>query len=432
MQSHLDVARMAFVGVLDDLLADQVEANRRTARRADGIREVLVMARANPYVYTDLSVELPGDLAVRAAENAAVLDLSLRLQLPDGQVRALSRIAEAAISELPALWRRALDGFAPFPLVEASVSAALRLRPPLGADATTVATAREAIAILDAATSEWVVTLTPAAFRRRLRILVDRLDPAEPAVRHTQALTDRRVVVEEGDDGMSWLMVLMPTIDAIAARRRLTSTAKHLQKDARDGRSRDQIRADLASAWLRGVGTATAVKTKVFVTIPIGVLSGTGTGAGAGHDRRCTVCGGSGFAEQARIVGHDTIDPLTAKQLFLDAKAFRRVITDPVSGVVVDMDRRTYRPTRAQRDWLVLQHGTCARDGCSRLALDADIDHEVEWAAGGRTDLARLRPLCPADHHRRHNSRIRYRSRSDGSVEVATPTGFTSSEPPPF
>jgi hypothetical protein len=430
MLPDFDIVRTAFVGVLDDLLADQVEANRRTARRADGIREVLAMAHANPEVYTDLSLSLPGDVAVRAAENAATLDLSLRLQLPEGRVLALSRTAEAASSELPALWRRALDGFAPFPLVEASVSAALRLRPPAGADAPTIATAREAVAIVDAASSEWVVTLTPAAFRRRLRILVDRLDPAEPAVRHARALTDRRVVVEEGDDGMSWLMVLMPTIDAIAARRRLTSTAKHLQKDAREGRSRDQIRADLASAWLRGVGTATAVKTKVFVTIPVGVLSGTGTGAGS--DGRCDVCGGSGFAEPARIVGHDTIDPLTAKQLFLDAKAFRRVITDPVKGVVVDMDRRTYRPTQAQRDWLILQHGTCARDGCSRLALDADIDHEVEWAAGGGTDLARLRPLCPADHRRRHTSRIRYRSRSDGSVEVATPTGYTSSAPPPF
>jgi hypothetical protein len=430
MSSDLDIVRTAFVGVLDDLLADQVEANRRMARRADGIREVLAMARTNPEVYTDLSLSLPHDVAVRAAENAATLDLSLRLQLPEGQVMALSRIVEAASRELPALWRRALDGFAPFPLVEASVSAVLRLRPPVGADATTIATAREAVAILDAATSEWVVTLSPAAYRRRLRILVGRLDPAQPAVRHTRALTDRRVVVEEGDDGMSWLMVLMPTIDAIAARRRLTSTAKHLQKDAREGRSRDQIRADLASEWLRGVGTATAVKTKVFVTIPVGVLSGAGTGTG--RDGRCDVCGGSGFAEPARIVGHDTIDPLTAKQLFLDAKAFRRVITDPVKSVVVDMDRRTYRPTRAQRDWLILQHGTCARDGCSRLALDADIDHEVEWAAGGVTDLARLRPLCPADHRRRHTSRIRYRSRSDGSVEVATPTGFTSSAPPPF
>ena len=47
------------------------------------------------------------------------------------------------------------------------------------------------------------------------------------------------------------------------------------------------------------------------------------------------------------------------------------MITDPIKAVIIDMDRRTYRPTQAQRDWLTLQHGTCSRDGCTHLAVDA-------------------------------------------------------------
>jgi hypothetical protein len=95
------------------------------------------------------------------------------------------------------------------------------------------------------------------------------------------------------------------------------------------------------------------------------------------------------------------------------------------------MDRRSRRATPAQRDWLVLQHGTCAVDGCTRLALDADIDHETPWARGGKTNLEELRPLCPRHHVDRHRTRAVYRSRPDGSVEVTTPTGFRSSAPPP-
>ena len=142
------------------------------------------------------------------------------------------------------------------------------------------------------------------------------------------------------------------------------------------------------------------------------------------------MCGG--FAEQARLVGHGPIDPLTAKQLFLDATAFHRVVTDPIRGVILDMDRRSYRPTTAQRDWLTLRHGTCARDGCTRLALDADIDHDNPWSQGGTTNAANLRPLCPPDHTTRHRTTFTYRTRTDGSVQVTTPTGHTTSQPPPF
>lgn len=168
-------------------------------------------------------------------------------------------------------------------------------------------------------------------------------------------------------------------------------------------------------SWLKGEGTATAVKTKLFVTVPVQLLAGQPVPV-----------------EQATVVGGDTIDPITAKQLFLDGRSFHRVITDPVRGVVVDMDRRTYRPTRAQRDWLIVQHGTCSRDGCSRLAVDADLDHDRPWSRGGRTNVNDLRPLCPRDHRHRHRTRAVYRTRRDRTVEVTTPTGFTSDAPPPF
>ncbi|WP_345185477.1 HNH endonuclease signature motif containing protein [Microbacterium panaciterrae] len=414
--------------LLDDLIQDDVAINRRAARRAVGVCTVLEHVRRHPEIYTVGDAADDADHSLRSA----IFEVSLRLQVSEDEVRRLQCIAETAPEFLPLLWAQAWEGLAALRFVEAAVSAALRLRAPVGADRAEREYAAEAISLIDQASAEWAMSLSLPAFRRRLKLLVARLDPASQDSKHARGMADRRVVVEDADDGMSWVMALVPTITALAIKRRLTATAKHLQKDRREQRTRDQIRADLFGDWLCGVGTSSAVKTKVFVTIPAGLLAGAGT-ATAGT---ATLTGGAGnpvtSLTQAQLVGHGPIDPLTAQQLFLEATAFRRVITDPVRGVVLDMDRRTYRPTTAQRDWLILRHGTCARDGCTRLALDADLDHERAWARGGPTDVGNLRPLCPADHARNHRTRFHFRSREDRTVEVTSPTGFHTTDPPPF
>lgn len=408
-------------GMLDDLITDQLESHRHAARRADGICEALAHARRHPEVYTDL----PGALGSRAAESAVLLEISIRLQLPEGTIRNLAWAAQHAGLSLPRLWERAREGFVPFGLIEAAVTEIMRLAPGDDVDEATRSAAQAAVDLVDQQAAQWVLTLTAGAVRRRLRALVNRLDPRPAADRHALAALNRRVVLEDADDGMAWLSVLLPRIDALSAKRRLTSVAKHTLRSTNDGRTRDQARADLAADWLCGRGMPSGAKTKIFVTIPVSVLDGTAPGG------YCGVCGGSGLAPQAQIVGDEQLDDATAVSLFLKAKAFHRVVVDPIRSVVVDLERHSRRATRAQRDWLSLQHGTCARDGCTRSALDADIDHVVQWAHGGRTNLNGLRPLCPVDHHRRHDTRTVFTTRSDGSVGVTTPTGWSSRKPPP-
>ncbi|GAB6858490.1 HNH endonuclease signature motif containing protein [Microbacterium xylanilyticum] len=394
--------------VLGDLARNDNEANRQAALRSERILEVIELARRNPDVYTH-------DADPKVAERAAVLDIALRLQLSEDHVRSMQATAEFVKSLMPALWERASEGFASPAAVLDVVSRVRVLQAPDGAPDEVREAARRAIAAADEAASGWVLTCPPSLLRRKVRALVDRLLGDRTTQRHTRAMEHRGVSFTDAGDGMSWLTVYGPTAELHAAYRRLSATAKHLQKTERHGRTRDQIRADLAIAWLTGAGTATAVKTKVFVTIPAQLLAGVPVPP-----------------EQAEIVGVGPIDPLTARQMFLDAESFHRVITDPIKGVIVDMDRRTYRPTRAQRDWLILQYGTCSRDGCSRLAIDADFDHDRPWADGGTTDLRQLRPLCPRDHRTRHRTRVRYRTRpEERTVEVVTPTGFRSSAPAP-
>ena len=417
-------AERAMGFMLDALVPARLAANQGDARVAAGIADAFAFAAERPDVYTDLT----GADGQRAAEQAVLLEVSLRVQLAPNRARDLAHTARVAARDLPELWRRALDGFAPFTLVEAAARALTALRPAIGATDAEVAASADAIALVDAQTAAWVMSVTPGAFRRRLRVPVDRLDPRAAAVRHVDAVSERRLVVDDPEDGMAWLHLLVPACEAIAIKRRATSTAKHLQKDARERRSRDQLRADLASAWLRGVGTPTEATVKVFVTVPASLVGG----RVRGDHGECTMCGGTGRQAQAQIVGGPMLDPLTAQQLLLDAKSYRRLIVDPVSGAPVALDRRRYRPTKAQRDLLILRHGTCSRDGCDRLAVDADIDHILEWSRGGPTDIDNLRPLCPSDHATRHRTRIAFRTRPDGSTRVVTPTGAVSEEPPPF
>ncbi|GAB6857443.1 HNH endonuclease signature motif containing protein [Microbacterium xylanilyticum] len=440
--------------LLDRLQEDDVAINRRAAARAEGILEAVALTRRHPEIYT--VGDRPDDL--EHAIRAVVFDIALRLQVSENEVRSLLCTAETAREFLPLLWEQARDGFAGLRFVEAAVGAVLRLRAPDGADAAAREYAAEAIGLVDRAASGWALTVPIGGFRRRIRVLTDRLDPTSAEQKHARGMADRRVVMEDAEDGMSWIMALVPTVTAVAIKRRLTSAAKRLQKDRRENRTRDQIRADLFCDWLTGAGTDKAVSTTVFVTVPVGLLTGAGctcgatlvvgNGAAFGPAATAGLAPGSGIepaaaqvlvtgnpvasAKVAQLVGHGPIDAATARQAFFDATGFRRVITDPVRGVVLNMDRRTYRPTKAQRDWLVLQHGTCARDGCDRLALDADLDHERMWARGGTTDISNLRPLCPADHTRNHRTRMIYRSREDRTVEVTTPTGHHTTDPPPF
>jgi len=81
----------------------------------------------------------------------------------------------------------------------------------------------------------------------------------------------------------------------------------------------------------------------------------------------------------ATLDGYGPIDPAIARQLFADAPSFLRVAVDPISSAPLDLDRTRYRPSKAQRDWLALRYGTCTRPGCSKLAVDSDVDHLHDW-----------------------------------------------------
>lgn len=395
----------------------QYALNREASHLAAALADAIGFARQNPHIYA-----LPGDDdAVVTAERCAVLEAAARFQLSENTVRNLASTADVASAKLPVLWHQAREGFATL----AQVDAALALLPRFPRDAT------DEIAAFDQALAAVAPQSSSGAFRTKARRLADRLAPADPVIEHSRARDKRTAYTETVDAGMSWIHVLTDTTDAQAVFRRLTSTAKHLQRSERDGRTRDQIRADLATAWLKGVGTPTAVKTKVFVTVPADVLA---PEARASVRRDLPVPDGApDLNEASRLDTGEFIDNATAIRLLLEAGEFTRVITDPVTGVILDMDRRARIATRQQREWLLMVHGTCTRDGCTRAAATADVDHWMAFhgpGGGGATDIRNLHPFCSPENQLKEKSRLRYRRRRDGTVGLASPTGFTTKPPP--
>ena len=396
----------------DDVTRFQYDLNRAAARRAWALADALTFAREHSWIYA-----LPDDPDAEAtAQRCAVIEASARFQLAESTVRTLAYTADEARTRLPALWAQAWEGFATMRQVDLAVTLLVGL--PDDPDL---------VAGFDAALAELVLTASAASFRRKARLLARRLTPSDPAADHAVAFTKRRVIVETADDGMSWVHLYIATTDAVAIKRRATATAKHLTKTEGDNRTRDQLRADLTAAWLRGTGTPTAVKTKVFVTVPLNTLAPDARAT----VRRHTTAGGQDLGSEPRLLGgepDETLDPLTAVKLVLEAGSFTRVITDPVTGVVLDIDHRSRKVTRAQYEWLILTHGTCTRDGCNRPATDTEIDHWTGYHSPGRgpTNIRNLHPFCEPEHKTKDTTRFTYRRRDDGSVSLESPTGFTT------
>lgn len=415
----------AFVlgSLFGDAEAAQFEANRRAARQCEYLADLLEFARAHPglYVNTDFDPRLAGEVPPLGgdavlAERCAVLEASSRLRLTEGEVRKTAAIAQQAREALPRLWGAAKDGL----ISIAHVAAVVAQLPAFESGA-------DQLAEFDELMREVALSGTVAGTRRQARLIADRLTARTRTERHAEAFARRTVYVEDVADGMSWVYGMVSTERAHGIDRELSATAKQMTITERDGRTPEQIRADLFADLLSGGDEPTA-KVKVLVTVPLDRLS---PGARATVRVPDVPVAGLDLNSDCLIPGVGPIDDATARQLLLDAGAFTRVITDPVTGVILDMDRRSRKATAAQREWLALVHGTCARDGCERLAIDADIDHHCAYHGPGRgkTDVSNLDPLCDPDHALKDTTLLRHHRRDDGSIQVRFPSGHHTAHP---
>ena len=124
--------------------------------------------------------------------------------------------------------------------------------------------------------------------------------------------------------------------------------------------------------------------------------------------------------EPAVLDGTGPIPLDTAMALCGAAALWTRVLTDPISGEALAAD--TYRPSAALRRFIESRDQHCRAPGCRRPARDADLDHTVEWIAGGKTTHDNLSALCRAHHTMKHRGWT-LRQTSRGELEWTSPNG---------
>lgn len=376
----------------------------------NAIYEAVLLARRHPELYV-----LPGAAQTRAegirlAERSVVFDLALRLSKSENVIWSLLHDTETLIARLPKVWAEFRGGRVP----HSNVRTAAELARSLPDDS-------PVFDELDALLVDRAARLTPSKFRTAARVIRERLHPVDPVERHQAAAVDRRVEIEPADDGMAWMHLYSdaPAIMKIDAR--LTAAASRQRAQSDESRTLAQLRADAAADLLTGRGTPNEVVTHVQISVPVTTLLNQPT-----------------LLTQAQLApavldGYGPIDEATARLLVADAPSFRRIFTDPISGVDLNMDRRSYRPTAAQREWLRRKFRSCVVPHCSRASRECDLDHTTDWQFDGSTNDDNLAPLSRGHHSLKHKTKITLSRAEGGRYAWTTPTGFTrTSDPPPF
>jgi hypothetical protein len=123
-----------------------------------------------------------------------------------------------------------------------------------------------------------------------------------------------------------------------------------------------------------------------------------------------------------QLAGYGAIPASVARALASDGK-WKRFITDPQTGALLDYGRETYQPPQALIDFLIARDRTCRFPGCRRSAALSDLDHAQSWEEGGTTSLENLGALCRRHHLLKTHGGWGIESRADGSCTWTSPLG---------
>lgn len=235
--------------------------------------------------------------------------------------------------------------------------------------------------------------LPASRLRHKARIWRERHHAESIEKRHARGVLDRRVECAPDQDGMAWISAYLPAATANAIWNRTTAVARGLQGPD-EPRNLTQLRADVLATALLSNGNGDAVnpghvpppRAQVLVTVPVFSLLGA-------------------TDEPAMLDGYGPIPASMARDVVANgADSFYRVLIDPRDGAPLEIGRKSYRLTRAMRNWLRLRDGKCPFPGCTNHSLDNEADHLLAWHKGGTTGISNLGQPCPKHHRLRHTS----------------------------
>lgn len=295
---------------------------------------------------------------------------------------------------------------------------------------------------------------TWSQLKQSLRRAVLAIDSDGAAERHRAARRERRVSVLEKDDGMATLWAQLTLPDAAASFEWLTRLARGMNGD--DPRGMDARRADLMVAALTGTLTIVAphagAPAQPGESVPLAQPHGAGgPGQARGPDSingrtairttpvtpgkplitvvvpLTTLTGASDLPGE--ISGYGPVPADLARDIATDA-VWKRLVSDPLSGAVLDYGRTTYHPPAALADHVRARDQHCRKPTCLKAAAGCELDHAIPWAQQGTTSDHNLWAGCTRDHDLKEQPGWHVTLHPDGRMEWITPTGHRyDSEP---
>ncbi|WAP51816.1 DUF222 domain-containing protein [Arthrobacter sp. ATA002] len=260
----------------------------------------------------------------------------------------------------------------------------------------------------------------PAAARKKY--------PETVPERHQSAFEQRRVALDSGEDGMSWLSAFLPAPEAQQIYTAL-STAARGEQTAGDPRTRDQLRADILTQLLMG-GRSGNTLGAVARTAGAGVTGADDLDRGdAGALPRAeimvlinaeTLFGAD--EQPAELHGYGPISAEAARRLARSATRWTGLVRNPRTGEILGVGRRRKVPAGLAR-WLRARDGTCRFPGCRVSTASTEIDHTTDWAHGGNTDHGNLAHLCRRHHRFKTLGYWKACQPVPGVLEWTSPTG---------
>ncbi len=256
---------------------------------------------------------------------------------------------------------------------------------------------------------------TPGQVANQVRTSIARIAPETFEETVARARDTRKVSCYTESDGISTIVAILPAADAQIVMNSIESFIRAATSDIdaesdSDTSSADMKRADaltaIASAYLSSsadVVTPHRRPISVNVTIDLPTLLGLAENPG-------------------QLAGYGAIPASVARELAADGK-WKRFITDPQTGNLLDYGRQSYEPPQALIDFLIARDRTCRFPGCRRSAALSDIDHAQSWETGGRTSPDNLGALCRRHHRLKTHDGWNIESRPDGSCTWTSPLG---------
>ncbi|MFN8147899.1 MAG: DUF222 domain-containing protein [Candidatus Nanopelagicales bacterium] len=270
---------------------------------------------------------------------------------------------------------------------------------------------------------------TPGQFRTDIRKAVADLDAERAAERVARARAERFVSYRPLDDGMAFLGIVTDQPTAFAMFTAIDTDARAAHQAAGGAAA---VRAGDDDASMD------ACRADAFATRVLGRLDADGTLVWDRSEQQVTLTLVMSLdtlreeSERCALLDGEPIPAAAAREYADAARTWRRAVTDPVTGHLLDYGREQYLPQKL-RD-LVLARDLCRAPGCTRRAASRlEMDHAVPFPEGG-TSAPNCGGLC-VHHHQLKTAGLAHIEESAPDGSAVWVTGFGQRiriEPRPF